>query len=131
MALKTKSVSIDLPQDLLKKLKHYQQKQNIKSSADAIIAALQAFLALEEDVGAYAPLDRLINLEQQVDRLIQQIAELRAVVAQPAPKTTAPEHDRSQAAPSIASAPSNYEYEDFEDEPDEILYGFLEPEDRP
>lgn len=120
---KKKSLSISLPQELLKQLKAYQQQQDIDSSEDAIVAALEAFF--EQAGDAYAPLDRVVQLEAQVDRLTEQIAVLQAFLMQSEAKT--PAIAESQPVTTAAIGLPEESFEDSEDEPDEILYDFLEP----
>lgn len=125
MAGKKKQVSISLSQELLKKLKIYQQKQKIKSPEEAIAAALQTFFEQSNHGDADAPLDRLMQLEAQVDRLTEQIADLQFVV--PSAVKMPVQFDRPSSEPqAIDSVSNNHSYEDFEDEPDEILYDFIE-----
>lgn len=123
-----KSVTISLPQELSKKLKVYQQKQAILSSEDAIVSVLKAFFERADDNSSYAPLDRLIQLEAQVDCLSEQMANLQKFVTPSVakPPVLFDRHHSEQKA--IEPVPGDYSYEELEDEPDEILYEFLEQE---
>lgn len=148
MAIDETSVRIHLPQALLERVRTYQVEKGIASFAAAVVEVLEQFFAAV-DAPAYAPLDRLEALETEVKTLTYQLALLnqqfnqqlisQQIIGQqlggrslPLTPSVAP-----MEQPTAPPAQTGYfyrrepvSYEDIEDEPDEILWDFLPPEER-
>jgi hypothetical protein len=125
MATEESLISVPVPPALLNRLKAYQNEQKIGSAATAITKILEDYLGKAE---AVTPIDRLESLEAKVESLTRQVEQLRQALALYQLNSTPPlaPHVNSIAT-STRTGSVALNYEEIEDEPDEILYGFLEP----
>ena len=117
-----KKLNIYLPEELYQALLTYKNQQQFEGTSEAVEEILAQFFHKDNQIKRYATVEQVKALENQVTHLNQQIAQLYQILASPAPtqiaKTVSIEGDDTFVAPS---------YEELEDEPDEILYDFLEP----
>lgn len=116
--------SIDLPPTILHRLQTYQAELELPTLSDAVVDVLIRFFQVNEPAEpnpatTYAPLQRVETLETRVERLAMQVDGLRQMLLAFQSSTFSP-----QTAPLVV------EDDDMEDEPDEILYDFLPPEER-
>ena len=134
-----KLVSIYLPEELYQALSGYQKQQGIEETSEALSEILAQFFHKDGEVKRYATVGQLEVLEAKVTHLSQQVAQLCEVIA----SSTPPEAARTVATlgseythPALSAQQSAVDFgstsfEDEEDEPDEILYDFLEPGSSP
>jgi len=120
-----KRVQIDLPEPLYQALVTYQQQQAIESPSLAARKILERGLQSDVSTPAYASQERLDQLEGKVNRLFEWVTQLRQD-AKVAPTAPAPHPAERQDPPVITTASSLY-LEEADDEPDEILWDFIEP----
>lgn len=106
------SLSIQLPPELLDRLKAYQDTQNITSVSNAVVDVLMQFFELGNHP-TYASLERLEALESKVAVLTLQVQQLSQLSLQ------------SSSIPPTTNLHISVDDDDIEDEPDEILYAFL------
>lgn len=129
-----KLVNVYLPEDLYQALIAYQQQLGFEESSDAFVQILTQFFHKGSAVKRYATVEQLEVLEGKVSHLSKQVAQLTQAIATAAPTeaartvpTVITEYTRSDLTaqpPPVAFGTTNFE--DGEDEPDEILYDFLE-----
>lgn len=136
MVTHKKLVNVYLPDELYQALIAYQEQQGKKGASEAIVEILTQFLPTGNEVKRYATVEQLEALEGKVSHLFQQVAQLTQVMASSpqsdVARTVTPIHSESLAQPSTAFfGRTSYEVVDEEDEPDEILYNFLEPGSSP
>ncbi|MBD2181531.1 hypothetical protein [Aerosakkonema funiforme] len=127
-------VSCQIPQDWKRQIEQIAAQRK-KQSAQIIYEAIAQYLG--EDIQTVD--NRLLALEKEMPTLQKEVTQLNTTVKNL--------QEKLQAAASIItisyppsvnlpqnvqkSQPTDYNDDDFpDDEPDEILYGFLEPEDR-
>ncbi|HAA33093.1 MAG TPA: hypothetical protein DCE56_41955 [Cyanobacteria bacterium UBA8553] len=134
-----KLVSIYLPEELYQALINYQEQRGIEETSRALSEILAQFFHKDSKVKRYATVEELEVLEAKVTHLGQQVAQLCEVIA----SSTPPEAARTVATlgseytrPALSAQQSTIDFEsnsfeEEEDEPDEILYDFLEPESPP
>lgn len=133
-----KLVSVYLREELYQTLMAYQEQQGFEEISETIAQILAQFFQKDGKLKRYATVDQLEAVERKVTYLSQQVTQLSQVIANSASKeaaTTAigneftpPAKTTQQASNSFVS--TNLE-EDEEEEPYEILYDFLEPENPP
>ncbi|MGJ3254075.1 MAG: hypothetical protein ACFE0J_23525 [Elainellaceae cyanobacterium] len=113
------SLSIAVSLALHQKLVTYQEKHRLASLSDAVSAILADYFKRETIPERYASLERVENLEKMVGSLREQVQGL---------------HQRLYPHPSLAvTNPTDRPIDplpddEIEDEPDEILYDFLQPD---
>jgi hypothetical protein len=117
MTTNPSSIPISLSPELLECLKVYQETQNIKSVSIAIVDVLMQFFKLD-NYPVYASAKQLEALEQKVERLSLQVQQLSQLSL------------KSTFTSTTSTLNTLIEQDDIEDEPDEILYGFLPDNER-
>ena len=134
-----KLVGIYLPEQLYQALSAYQEQRGFEETSGAVIEILAQFFQKDGELKPYATVGQLEVLEAKVTHLSQQVAQLCEVIASSTPPEAArtvttlnSEHTRPavSAQQSTVDFESN-SFEEEEDEPDEILYDFLEPGSSP
>lgn len=129
MATDELQVSIDLSPELLDRLKAYQPNRSL---SQAVVAVLQEFFQQDcphvpLDIAPQPWHDRVMKLEATVDILLEKVEQLSQAQSAPKPISTTPHFSSVDSSAAAALNKTSYSYEDVEDEPDEILYSFLEP----
>lgn len=127
-----KLVNVYLPDELYQVLIAYQEQQGKKGASETIVEILTQFFPKGNEVKPYATVEQLEALEAKVSHLVQQVAQLTQVIASSPPsdvtQTETPIRSQSLTQSSTAVTGLNsYKIVEEEDEPDEILYSFLEP----
>lgn len=130
---KSDFVKIKLPLPLLNAL-HDQMITTGQTETEVLLAALSAYFNIQTqqhspDLKAVSAQQELTVVQQKVAVIQQRLAiveQTLSLISPSAPSTS------QQQSPSLAAhiTISTIESDDTEDEPDEILYGFLAPEDR-
>jgi hypothetical protein len=131
-------VSVKLSPELRQHLKAYKATQGKRSLKAAVVEILGSHFHLTQLPSQPSAIDssieRIASLEAKVTYLSEQLEALRQAIATPAaPATTTPKSTVESSASSTAShTPSETTStddldDDMYDEPDEILYNFLEP----
>lgn len=124
MAPKSCFIPVELPEPLDRSLRAYQQQQAIDSAASAILSILEQFFASEDNAPRYATQEQLQQLEAKVDRLAASLALLP-----PLPPQYPPPASPGASLP-LARTSAKFTFlateDEIEDEPDEILYDFVE-----
>jgi hypothetical protein len=117
-----KKLSFYLPEELYQSLITYQKQQNFEAASEAVEEILAQFFHKNNEVKRYATVEQLNALENKVTHVNQQVAQLYQIIATSAPTeiTKAVPIEDNNAFVSLSD-------EELEDEPDEILYDFLEP----
>lgn len=136
MTTRKKRISVYLPDSLYQTLIAYQEKQTLNSASSAVVEILAQFFQEGDPTNRYATVEQMQALEEKVAQLSELITALTQVgvhstpSADPTAKSVTP-HSFPQVA-NLAQLSGNtfgkISFEDVEDEPDEILYDFLEPE---
>jgi hypothetical protein len=134
-----KLVSVYLPEEVYQSLIAYQQQQGLKEASEAVVKILAQFFPQGGEVKRYATVDQLESLEGKVTYLSEQVALLSQIIARNAPTEatlTAFAVDKEHTHPTpAAQQPAvtvvNAFLEEEDEEPDEILYDFLEPNSSP
>ncbi|SRR4028119_543 len=135
-----KQVNVYLPEEIYQALAAYQEQLGFEEPSAAVIEILTQFFHKGGFVKRYATVEQLETLEGKVANLSKQIAQLYQVIPSAAPPEaarTVPTFDHEYTHPdltvqqSYASFVSTSLVDDEDDEPDEILYDFLEPESHP
>lgn len=112
-----------LPNLLYQALITYQKQQGLENTSLALIEILSQFFQKEAEVQHYATIEQLEALEKKVNHLSQQVAQTVEVSASP-PQTKA---DRIVSSVGNNNIIESIDLEEVEDEPDEILYNFIDP----
>lgn len=131
-----KLVSVYLPEELYQALISHQEQQKFQETSEAVVGILAQFFQKGDVVKRYATLEELEVLEGKVSRLSEQVAQLSQVVASSAQLEAArakpsPDNEYAQLTNQIQPISITFgstSFDEEEDEPDEILYDFLEPE---
>lgn len=128
-------VSCQIPQDWKRQIEQIAAQRK-KKSAQIIYEAIAQYLG--EDIQTVD--NRLLALEKEMPTLQKEITQLNTTVKNLQEKLQAAASMLTISYPASvnlppkvqqSSQPNHDNDDDFpEDEPDEILYGFLEPEDR-
>ena len=134
-------VSAYIPQNLNEKLTEWMKGRSIKKVSQALTAILEEYLGVVQTEPITQPVkdDRLEALEQKVESLFQIVQELREPIQASSPKVIQTElfpvepieetlSDDEAIALLDAKQPIEVVEEIQDDEPDEVLYEFLEPE---
>lgn len=122
-----KKLNIYLPEELYQALLTYKNQQQCEGTSEAVEEILAQFFHKDNQAKRYATVEQVKALENQVTHLNQQIAQLYQILASPAsPKTAKSASVEVNEYTFVATS-----FEDEEDEPDEILYDFLEPGSSP
>ncbi|HEY9598549.1 MAG TPA: hypothetical protein V6D33_12850 [Cyanophyceae cyanobacterium] len=132
MVIHKKLVNVYLPEELYQSLIAYQEQQGKKGDSEAIVEILTQFLQTKSEVKRYVTVEQMEGLEEKVRYLVQQVAQLTQAIASYRQsnlnRTETPLRSEFLMQPSTAIAGiGSYEIEEDEDEPDEILYDFLNP----
>ena len=130
-----KLVGIYLPEQLYQALSAYQEQRGFEETSGAVIEILAQFFHQDGEVKRYATVGQLEVLEAKVTHLSQQVAQLCEVIASSTPPEaarTVPTWNSEYTHPALSAQQSAVDIgstslEEEEDEPDEILYDFLEP----
>jgi hypothetical protein len=123
-------INLELPEHLHRSLVAYQQQQAHDSPASAILSILGQFLQSESQLPAYATQAQLQQLEAQVSDLSKFVTQMSQAIALRASSAGTEEtnshHTTVYAARSTTFSSAIAIGEEMEDEPDEVLYDFLE-----
>lgn len=115
---------ISVSPELRQQLEVYQASQGIASLSDAIAQILADYFGLPKTLEPPNTLRRLETLERQVASLTQRLESFNQVILQ-----TSPSHaTTSSRSPITTSSVADEDDDDMYDEPDEILFDFLQPE---
>jgi hypothetical protein len=129
-----KLVSVYLPEELYQALIAYQEQLGFEEPSDAFVKILAQFFHKDSQVKRYATVEQLEALEGKVAQLSEQLALVSPILARTtttqAPKT-ASAFNNDYARPTLTAQPPsvafrNSDLEEEYEEPDEILYDFLE-----
>ncbi|MBD0343933.1 MAG: hypothetical protein ICV63_03690 [Coleofasciculus sp. Co-bin14] len=134
-----KLVSVYLPEEVYQSLIAYQQQQGLEEASEAVVKILAQFFHQGGEVKRYATVEQLESLEGKVTYLSEQVALLSQIIPRNAPTEAAltaiavdKEHTHpTPAAQQPAVTVVNTFLEEEDEEPDEILYDFLEPNSSP
>ena len=134
-----KLVGIYLPEELYQALTAYQERQGFEETSGAVIEILAQFFHKDGEVKRYATVEQMEALEGKVTHLSKQVAQLCEIIASFTPAAAArtiPILSKEGTQPPLSAQPSSVtfgstSFEEEEDEPDEILYDFLEPGSSP
>ena len=148
MAKDKHQVSVKLPPELRQHLKAYKTSRGKRSLKAAVVEILEThFLsihlpnqppAIDSSIGRIASLEAKVTyLSEQVEALKQAIAATQAHASTPTLESATPvgqflsnsaqpQTAVSQLQPEVPAAADDDD-DDMYDEPDEILYSFLEP----
>ncbi|MDY6786257.1 MAG: hypothetical protein SW833_27545 [Cyanobacteriota bacterium] len=125
MATVPPSISLELPEPLYQALLAHQQQRGYSSVAIAMTRILEEFLQPQtQNPPNWATQEQLQILEAKVERLSQLVHLLQNrafAVAETAQGVQSPPRNTNFARPSSFAIT-----DDIDDEPDEILYDFLE-----
>ena len=123
-------ILLDLPEPLYRALIAYQQQQGYSSPAIAIAGILSEFLQPPTpNLPTWATQEQVQKLEDRVNQLSQLVHLLQNQAIAASPKTEdSPPPPKNANANVTRSKPfsSLVTTEENDDEPDEILYDFLE-----
>lgn len=119
-----KKLSLYLPEKLYQVLISYQNQQEFDTASDAVVEILSQFFHKDNEGKPYATVQQLETLKGNVTDLSQQIVQLRQLLTSSVPNTEA-RAIYSETNPYNVEI-TNWEPEDVEDEPDEILSDFIE-----
>lgn len=119
-----KKLNVYLPEELYQSLLSYKNQQQYEGTSEAVEAILAEFFHKDNQVKRYATVEQVKALENQVTHLNQQVAQLYQILASFAPTQTA----KTVLVESNEHTFGDSSFDELEDEPDEILYDFLEPE---
>lgn len=119
--------NVYLPDPLYQTLLAYQKQQGFEEASLAVIEILTQFLEKNVEVKHYATIEQVEVLERKLTHLSQQVAQLSQLMASSA---------QVEAVSTMPTNSNEYTFgntdlEDEEDEPDEILYDFIEPGSSP
>jgi hypothetical protein len=122
-------ILLDLPEPLYRALIAYQQQQGYSSPAIAIAGILSEFLQPQTpNLPTWATQEQVQKLEAQFNQLSQLVHLLQNQAIAASPKTedspSPPKNTNVTRSKSFSS--SLVTTEENDDEPDEILYDFLE-----
>lgn len=118
-----KLVNLYLPESLYESLIAYQEQQAIEEPSDAVVKILTQFFEKNNVLKRYATLEQVEALEKKVAHLSMQIIQLSQIIASSTP---------TEGVNTLPTGSTEYtfgdsSFEEVEDEPDEILYEFMEP----
>lgn len=121
-----KKLNVYLPEELYQALLTYKNQHQCEGTSEAVEEILAQFFHKDNQVKRYATVEQVKALENQVTHLNQQVAQLYQMIASSAPTQIAKTMLIKDEDTFVALS-----YEELEDEPDEILYDFLEPGSHP
>jgi len=130
-----KLVSVYLPEELYQALIAYQEQLGFEEASEAFVEILAQFFHKDSPVKHYAMVEQLEALEGKVSQLSEQLALLSPIFARTTTTQaakTASAFSKEYARPTLTAQPPstpfrNTDLEEEYEEPDEILYDFLEP----
>jgi len=130
-----KLVNVYLPEELYQALIAYQDQLGFEEVSDAVVPILAQFFHKGGEIKRYATVEQLEALEGKLTHMSKQVAQLTQVIASAAPTEatrTVPKVGSEYTRPTLTAHQRSVAFvstniEDEEDEPDEILYDFLEP----
>lgn len=134
-------VSAYIPKELNEKLLEWMQSRNVKKVSQALTVILEEYLGVAQKVVQTEPPtdtqpvedDRIETLEQKVENLSQVVQELREAIQASSLQVvqTEPIQETLPLLDAISAIESKQPMEEAQDdEPDEILYEFLESENQ-
>lgn len=118
-----KKLNVYLPEKLYQALIVYQNQKNFEATSDTVVEILSQFFHQDNEVKPYVRVEQLQALENKVTHLNQQVAQLYQIIASSAPTEPA----RKLSVHSNENTFGDSSFDEVDDEPDEILYDFLEP----
>lgn len=129
-----KLVSVYLPEELYQALIAYQEQLGFEETSEAFVKILAQFFHKDSQVKRYATVEQLEALEGKVTQLSEQLALVSPILARTTTTQaakTASAFNNDYASPTLtAQSPSvafrSSDLEEEYEEPDEILYDFLE-----
>jgi hypothetical protein len=134
-----KLVSIYLPEELHQALMSYQKQKELEETSSALSEILTQFFERGNQAKRYATLEQVAGLEAKVTRLSEQVAQLRQSIASsrltqaaldPSNLSNEEAHILNLVQPTTVTFGCN-SFDELEDEPDEVLTDFIEPEKPP
>jgi hypothetical protein len=123
MATEESLVSVHLSTDMLEQLVAYQTEAGVESTSAAVVNILWQFFQINATASSTVSMEQFEGLANKVEHLTHQVEVLKQAIALHSHSPTPVANSRPELATSVPSCTD----EDIEDEPDEILYGFLEP----
>jgi hypothetical protein len=124
MSKPSQDLWISVSPELRQQIEAYQTRHGIASLSDAIAEILTGYFGLPKTVEAPTMLHRLETLERQVASLTQRLESFNQIILQ-----TSPSHATTNPrSPVTTSFVADDDDDDIYDEPDEILFDFLQPE---
>jgi len=117
-----KKIKVYLPEELYQALITYQKQQQFEAASDTVVEILSQFFHKDNEVKPYATVEQLKALENKVTHLSQQVAQLYQIIPSSAPT----EADKTLSAQGNEHTFGDSSFDEEDDEPDEILYDFLE-----
>lgn len=131
MAKDKHRVSIKLSPELRQQLKTYKAsrgKRSLAAAAEEILATHFHLTHLPtQQAATNGSIERIATLEARVTYLSEQLEALKQAIATNQAHDSAPKPNVIHPASSPVSMPEDDDDDDMYDEPDEILYNFLEP----
>ena len=121
-----KLVNVYLPESVYQTLIAYQEQQAIEESSDAVVKILTQFFEKNNVLKRYATVEQLEALEKKVAHLSLQVVQLSQIIA----SSSSPEGVKTVPTGNSEHTFGDSSFEEAEDEPDEILYEFMEPHSR-
>ena len=118
-----KKLNVYLPEELYQALITYQKQQKFEAISEAVEEILAQFFEKDNEVKRYATVEQLKALENKVTHLNQQIAQLYQIISSSTLTTAA----RTESPEGNDYTFGDSSFDEPDDEPDEILYDFLEP----
>lgn len=128
MAEFQKPIPLELPERLQRSLLAYQQQQSLESPASAILSILEQFFQQNGLSANYATQEQLQQLEAKVNDLSEWVGQLRRTIS-PLPateKVSSPQATVNGMQSRTFASSFDLLEDDIDDEPDEVLYDFLE-----
>jgi hypothetical protein len=121
-----KKFPVSIPESLYSVLKTYQEQNQLDSIDSAVVEILTQFFQLEAESKRYATVEQLNSLAEKVDRLSQQVTALSQVKDNHTSTAVSSPTQTTQQKQPLTDPVVSDDWEDIEDEPDEILYDFLD-----
>ena len=101
----------------------YQKQQKFEAASDTVVEILSQFFQKDNEVKRYASEEQLKALENKDTHLNQQVAKLYQIISSSTPAAAA----ITESAEGNDYTFGDTSFDQADDEPDEILYDFLEP----
>ena len=118
-----KKLNVYLPEELYQALITYQKQQKFEAISEAVEEILAQFFEKDNEGKRYASVEQLKALENKVTHLNQQVAKLYQIISSSTPAAAA----ITESAEGNDYTFGDTSFDQADDEPDEILYDFLEP----